>query len=154
MKELPLPNIGSYTKDNAECTEQFLQLLNKLSVERWTAFNQEPSKWHESLEKQREELRKEMRIRTAYKVFDEKHGNVIEETFNGLGLDRERGSEQLKELSRAIRAIVGPGQVKQIVIAPTGYGKTLEMLILALALRRIDGASKVIIALMTEYEVW
>jgi len=40
------------------------------------------------------------------------------------------------------------------VIAPTGYGKTLEILILALVLRRIDGASKVMIALMTEYEVW
>jgi hypothetical protein len=33
----------------------------------------------------------------------------MEETFNGLGLDRERGSEQLKELSRAIRTIVMPG---------------------------------------------
>ena len=40
------------------------------------------------------------------------------------------------------------------MIAPTGYGKTLEILILALVLRRIDGASKVMIALMTEYEVW
>ena len=112
MKELPLPNIGSYTKDNAECTEHFLQLLNKLSVERWTAFHQEPSKWQEALEKQREELRKEMRIREAYKVFDQSHANIMEETFNGLGLDRERGSEQLKELSRAIRTIVMPGEVK------------------------------------------
>jgi len=42
----------------------------------------------------------------------------------------------------------------EIVIAPTGYGKTLESQILALALRRLDPKSKVIIALMTEYEVW
>ena len=58
------------------------------------------------------------------------------------------------EISRAVRKIAIPGKVMEIVIAPTGYGKTLESQILALALRRLDPKSKVIIALMTEYEVW
>ena len=45
------------------------------------------------------------------------------------------------------------GIVNEVLIAPTGSGKTVELQVLALAFRRVDPKSKLIISLLTEYEV-
>jgi transcription termination factor Rho len=44
--------------------------------------------------------------------------------------------------------------VQEVLISPTGSGKTNELKVLALAMRRMSPDAKLIISLLTEYEVW
>jgi hypothetical protein len=81
LKDLPLNEIGEYTKDSIEYTVMFTQALKRLPCGEWKVFTKDPSSWKKAMRQREEIVAEQIRLYNLYEGYDPKYIDLVKDAF-------------------------------------------------------------------------